>query len=196
LSDNVGWPEHQMMSPPQLPEMNDVLRLARDSTTPADLSECHGVASGLICRLTEPHQAEFVETMRALQIWDDSRAEFGRALIAMFDSAAAQLADPGFAFQPWLPDDGRSLTERTEALGQWCTGFLAAMGAGGELGTLSDEAAEALEDLRQIAQAGMSPDTDSEEEEAAYVEIVEYVRVVAMMLREDFRGPRDGDSLH
>jgi len=37
---------------------------------------------------------------------------------------------------------------------------------------------------------------DSEDDEAALVEIVEYVRVVTLMMREDFRGPGSDDAIH
>jgi uncharacterized protein YgfB (UPF0149 family) len=88
-------------------------------------------------------------------------------------------------------------------LAQWCNGFLAALGSGleGRLETLSAEAGEALADLAEIARAQTEGEladetADVEEEELAFAEIVEYIRVVVLMLREDLRGPIDGDSIH
>ena len=66
----------------------------------------------------------------------------------------------------------------------------------GSLDGLSDEAGEALRDLQQIATACLSGDDDGEAEEQAFAEIVEYVRVVALVLREDLRGPGAGESIH
>jgi uncharacterized protein YgfB (UPF0149 family) len=70
----------------------------------------------------------------------------------------------------------------------------------GQLDALSEEAKEAIEDLQQIARAEISspgPDADeSEEDEVAFTEIVEYVRVVALMMREDFRGPGQDEAIH
>ena len=37
---------------------------------------------------------------------------------------------------------------------------------------------------------------ESEEDETAFMEIVEYVRVVALMMREDFRGPAGDEAIH
>lgn len=37
---------------------------------------------------------------------------------------------------------------------------------------------------------------ESEEDENAFVEIVEYVRIVALMMREDFRGPGQHEAIH
>ena len=65
------------------------------------------------------------------------------------------------------------------------------------------EAAEALDDVQQIARAGFASSADEaealaqeEEDERAFVEIVEYVRVVILILREEWRGPRIDDPIH
>jgi uncharacterized protein YgfB (UPF0149 family) len=62
---------------------------------------------------------------------------------------------------------------------------------------------EALQDVRQIAAAGFldpasdsSNDADNEENETAFFEIVEYVRMVTLMLREELRGPGVDDPIH
>jgi hypothetical protein len=99
-----------------------------------------------------------------------------------------------------LPDDDEPLEERTIALGQWCMGFLAGLASGGQFNALSEEASEAIEDLQQIARAELTAAEggaeDNEDDEQALAEIIEYVRVVALMMREDFRGPRSNDAIH
>jgi uncharacterized protein YgfB (UPF0149 family) len=96
--------------------------------------------------------------------------------------------------------------------------MLAGLGLGGELPALSEEALEALNDLRQIAQAAYprvtmadgsddsvlefdedaaaGDDEGEEADENAYMEIVEYVRVVTLMLCEEMRGPGLEDRIH
>ena len=68
---------------------------------------------------------------------------------------------------------------------------------------LSEEAAEALQDLQQIARAGLSTyaddaaeDAPEEENEQAFCEIVEYVRIATLILREELRGPGKDDQIH
>ena len=62
---------------------------------------------------------------------------------------------------------------------------------------LSEEAKEAIDDLQQIGRAEISSGQDeNEEDETAFAEIVEYVRVVVLMMREDFRGPDQGEAIH
>ena len=78
---------------------------------------------------------------------------------------------------------------------------MAGLATQGNLKALADEASEAVGDLEQIARAGLSAGaegdaTSIEDDENAFTEITEYVRVVAIMLREDFRGPAQGEALH
>ena len=122
------------------------------------------------------------------------------ALTEAFESTAQQLADEDMGFELWLPDDDEMLEDRTMALAQWCSGFLAGLASGGQFEVLSEEAREAIGDLQQIARAELTmqegEDQDSEEDEVAFTEIVEYVRVVTLMMREDFRGPGANDPIH
>jgi uncharacterized protein YgfB (UPF0149 family) len=39
-------------------------------------------------------------------------------------------------------------------------------------------------------------DEDSEDDEEAFFEISEYVRIIALMMREEFRGPGSEDLIH
>jgi uncharacterized protein YgfB (UPF0149 family) len=60
----------------------------------------------------------------------------------------------------------------------------------------SGELSEIVNDLGEIAQAGIVADSESEIEENAYAEIVEYVRVAILLVQEELRGPQDRDSVH
>ena len=121
-------------------------------------------------------------------------------MVEAWGSTSQQLHDEEMGFELWLPSDDDSLEVRTIALAQWCSGFLAGLGSGGQLDALSDEAREAIDDLQQIARAELSAPQDgvaeSEEDESAYAEIVEYVRIVALTMREEFRGPDLGEAIH
>ena len=97
-----------------------------------------------------------------------------------------QLADPGLAFRPLLPDDMEPLDVRVEALGEWCEGFLLGVGLGGvaRQGELSANVQEILRDLQEISKVSWDVEAD-EDAEASYVELVEYVRVGVMLMREE-----------
>ena len=53
-----------------------------------------------------------------------------------------------------------------------------------------------LKDLQQISAADVTDTAESEADENAFAEIVEYIRVVVLMIREDLRGPEPEDFIH
>lgn len=125
------------------------------------------------------------------------KPEAGSALDAMRAASRAQFEDRDFGFALLLPDEDAPLAERSEALFEWCRGFLGGFGlAAGKDPPLSEEGREALDDLARLAAATPEPDGD-EEDEAAYAEIEEFVRVAALLLHGDcVMGPRHRHRLN
>ena len=188
------------MTAPSLPDFERTIGLSQGMLDAAELAECHGLLCGLLCRETDATPGNFIYQLAAMQLVVEPGAALESVLTEAFESTVRQLEDEEFGFALWLPDDEGSLEERTIALAQWCSGFLAGLASGGQLDALSEETREAIEDLQQIASAEISsPDEgtpENEEDETAFVEIVEYVRVVALMMREDFRGPDQHEAIH
>ena len=144
---------------------------------------------------------DFIRQLQTLRLLDQPGEALRMCLEDLMTATSAQLNDAEMGFRLWLPDDEEPLEERTEALSRWCTGLLAGLATQSDLDSLSGEAEEAIRDLEQIARAGLSAGSDDdakarEADEQAYTEIAEYVRVVTMMLREDFRGPEQGEPIH
>ena len=94
-------------------------------------------------------------------------------------------------------DDEASLAERSGSLFDWCRGFLGGFGlSAGANPPLSEEGSETLFDLAKLAAAAPQDDGD-EEDEAALVEIAEFIRVAALLLHGDcVLGPRHRRSMH
>jgi uncharacterized protein YgfB (UPF0149 family) len=188
------------MSAPALPDFQHTIRMSQGNLDAAELAECHGILCGLLCRESAETASDFMHHLAAFQLVVDPGDAISAALTEVFESTVQQLADEDMGFSLWLPDDDEPLEERTICLAQWCLGFLAGLASGGQFETLSDEAREAMEDLQQIANAELTApehcENDSEDDEAALVEIIEYVRVVTLMMREDFRGPGSNDAIH
>jgi uncharacterized protein YgfB (UPF0149 family) len=176
------------MSIAQLPDFEQACTESGSYLDPGELAECHGVACGLLCLRPGLDATEFLHELALLELAPDPGTRLRRTLMELHRAAASQLADEQMRFTLWLPADDETLEDRTEALSHWCTGYLAALGgAGGRLKSLSGEADEALDDLRQIAAAAVAGEGDREEEEAAFAEVVEYVRVAILTLREALR---------
>ena len=75
----------------------------------------------------------------------------------------------------------------TDALAGWVNHFLLGLGVTQpKLDKIKDETGEAIDDLRNIAQLGYDEDEDQEELEMSLEEIIEYVRVAALLCHETF----------
>jgi len=186
------------MSVTQLPDFEHTLAIAQGNLEAHELAECHGVVCGLLCRLPDASVDAYLGLLDMLELVKESGSGLKMSLEELLNSSRAQLADEDMGFCLWLPGDEEILEERTMALSHWCSGFLAGLGSSGDdsLKTISGDANEALKDLQQISAADVSDTSESEEDENAFVEIVEYIRVVILMIREDLRGPDSQDQIH
>ncbi|MDB9942804.1 UPF0149 family protein, partial [Pseudomonadales bacterium] len=91
--------------------------------------------------------------------------------------------DPEFNFHLLVPDDETAIALRSQALGEWCSGFLAGFGLAGRFqnGDLSDDLRELLADLSNIANLDEEV-PDDEANEGDLLEITEYVRMSALLV--------------
>jgi|TARA_R110000796_G_scaffold227766_4_gene344669 uncharacterized protein len=121
-------------------------------------------------------------------------------LIQLYDASMAELAGSGFEVTLLLPDDSATVDHRTQALGQWCEGFLGGFGLVERQVELGEEADSALHDFAAIAQV----QTDLEESEANevdFMEVMEYVRMAVLMIFSECqpaadKQPKPPASLH
>lgn len=188
------------MSAPSLPDFEHTLRLGQGNLDEAELAESHGLLCGLICRGGAETAGDYIDHLAAMRLLAEPGGALAAVMTELWGRTVRQLSDAEMGFELWLPADDEPLEDRTISLAQWCSGFLAGLGSGGQLDSLSPEAREAIDDLQQIARAELAVASGetaaSEEDEQAYAEIVEYVRVVAMTMREEFRGPDEDEAIH
>ncbi|MDZ7748892.1 MAG: UPF0149 family protein [Halofilum sp. (in: g-proteobacteria)] len=169
------------MSMPTWHEVEDRLR-AIDAPTSA--AEAHGLLCGLLAMAAPAAQAVWLERAAGT---DNATAP----LDVLVEETARQLDDSAFAFELLLPgDDDVGLEARTDAVGQWCTGFASGIGLSGRAASeLGQDAREFLEDVTRIAQAEVTTDED---DEAAFAEVVEYLRVGTLLVRTEAAGAAGG----
>ena len=161
-------------------------------------SELHGLLTGqLVAGVRADAEAWLAMVVAHLDVQgledDDDKAE----LVVLYDMALEQLTAPDFGFQLLLPEDDMELAGRTESLGAWCSGFLSGFGLGFDhtKQKLSSEITDSMEDLASIAQASFDADDDEQKDDSAetsYMELVEYVRLAAMMVFAEFNLLADG----
>ncbi len=155
-----------------------------------DAAEAHGIACGALCVAADTGEEWLTRILDQATGNAAQQQACRKELLALRDEARMLLLAGTLEFALYLPDDEARLGARTAALAEWCQGFLFGMGLGGERlreTGLADEAGEVLRDMGEIAKAGFEGDAGSEQDEADYAEIVEYVRVGVQLLFEELR---------
>ena len=138
---------------------------------------------------------------------DALRRECESMLDALYAFTHRQLAERQSEFEPLLPDDSDSTMARADAIGRWCEGFLHGLVSGSPDERLkerlaSDPLSDIIKDMLQITRASADEDDDTESDDSAYTELVEFVRVAAQLVYEelaDLRRPTGesaADALH
>lgn len=142
-------------------------------------AELQGMLCGSLCtgkaQGAAPWASDAYAFLDLLEDTDDS--EVRAALEAFYQLAHTALQDQGYALHLLLPDDAVPLPDRSSALARWCQGFLHGFGSGGEgiALKLHEDAQDALRDIAEIAR--LEQNEASDEDEALFVELVEYVRL-------------------
>ncbi len=176
----------ELQTSPDFDELAQALRALNAGLGAADL---HGSLCGYLCAGGQGVE-RFLEAMSLRELLHaDADADARSAVARLFQRSGSDLDDDQFVFEPLLPDGERPLTERTDALLQWCQGFVGGLGLGGfaDEKRLSTDGREVLRDLLEIARSSVSHDRDEEVDEAALTELIEFARIGALLLREDLR---------
>lgn len=154
-------------------------------------AELHGTLTGLLCVNANAPAETWLENLFPGAAQGDLLAgEAFEELKQLHHSARKELNAPDCEFQLLLPDDDSNLDDRVHALGEWCQGFLVGLSLGGisDFKALSEDAREIAEDIVEIARADSSYSFDgSEEDEHAYADLVEYLRVGVLLLNEEIQ---------
>ena len=179
---------------------NQLQQLIDESSLDDDASHLHGLCVGLACG---SDGLEGKAVGQALTINpDEPRLE--ACVEGLYQQAQTQLQALGTELQPILPHDEAQLQTRGEAIVSWVRGFISGFGLGGvQLAQLSADGREAMRDLNYIASTQVEVDdathARAEAEESAHIELIEFIRVVAMMLHAEVRGAavtRSGQGQH
>jgi len=161
------------------------IRLAaclRSLGVPQGGSEVHGLITGLLAAGAKMKASTVFDTLAE---WLETSIEGAdqAVVLELYEEISASLQDTDLGFEPLLPDDDDPVAERTLALGQWCSGFLAGFGLAGRFqqADLTEDLRELLTDLGRIASLDEEI-PDDEDNETDLVEIIEYVRMSAMLI--------------
>ena len=161
--------------------INHLLEQHHETTNTAEI---HGIATGMLCSNTDTEAIAWIKTSLP-EIGELTEAE-SDLLHSVFEQTQRLLADDAFRFDLLLPDDEEPLSQRLEALRNWCLGLLLGIGYSSSKDKHSADSQEILKDIVEISKC----ETDIEDNEPAetdYMEICEYLRAVIFTLRDNLQ---------
>ncbi len=166
----------------ELPALDALNHAAVRLKLGVDACELHGSLCGFLAGGGTVSERNFIERLG----YETSEAASTEPVLhALLAASRDALDDPDLGFAPLLPDSDEPLSERVSALLDWSRGFLGGFGlAAGADAPLSPESAEALHDLASIAAFDALAE-DGDEAEDAFMEVLEFVRVAALLLHGD-----------
>ncbi len=164
-----------------------------------DAAQTHGLLTGRLAIAGVPAGPDWL--LQVLDGVDENnalRAECQELLDTLYQSTFWQLSERLSEFELLLPNDDDDVGVRTEALGHWSEGFLHGLVSAKHSDELkkrlgSEPLSDIIKDILQITRAGLDGDSDEDENDSAYFQLVEYLRVAAQLCYEelaDIRNPK------
>ncbi len=157
--------------------MSDLELKALGASSVISSTELHGMVCGFAAgRPQDFLLSDFVKLAGSDALSDE------RAVEEFVSASLDELYAQDMAFSPLVPDDSETLSARLGGLAEWCAGFLSGFGATVDVPqtALPVDVQEVLRDFASIS--GMDDEVEGDEQdESAFMEIYEYVRVAAVL---------------
>ena len=165
-----------------------------------DAAQTHGLLTGRLAIAGVPAGPDWL--LQVLEGTDEANAlrqECQQILDSLYQSTYWQLSERLSEFEPLLPGDEDDVAQRAVALGHWCEGFLHGIVSAKQGDALrerlgAEPLSDIIKDMLQITRVGLDDESDEEDNESAYVELVEYVRVAAQLCYEELADVRYSTS--
>ncbi|WP_218310054.1 UPF0149 family protein [Alteromonas antoniana] len=147
-----------------------------------DAAEIHGILCGMMAGGMSITDQKWLDALSdTTNSGDPFNQEAEQLLTSLFNQTGQQLLEAEFALQLMLPDDKAPINDRGAALISWVQGFMLGFGLyQQDLMQCSDDVREALQDFADIARME-EPMTEDEESERALDEVIEYVKISALL---------------
>jgi len=176
------------MSSSVLPSFEKIAQALETAELFTNAAETHGILSGFVCggvalddQSWQPLFNDVVNEGMGLP------SSLKKLVADIYADVVKQCTDDGLGFNLLLPDDEKPLDERAEAMAEWAQGFLVGFGMVQQgLNHAPEEIQEVIRDIRDISQLSLDFEQEDEESEIAFAEIVEYLRVSAMLCFNTF----------
>ncbi len=180
---------------PEFDLVNDALQRISPDFDPAEL---HGQLCGMLCTVSDVDLDTWLqpnlEESNDPSLWSRDSIELLQSLIRV---TASQFSEGEMGLELLLPSDEAGVAARLEALGRWCQGFLLGISFGGvdDIESLPGELSELVGDLVNISQIDKYDlDDEEEEDEASYMELMEFVRLGVQLFYEEMHAGGKGEE--
>ena len=147
-----------------------------------DGAEVHGILCGMLCAgMSLTDQKWLPALSETIHQGENFNEPTTHLLTTLFNQTCQQLLESEFGLQLLLPDDQTPINDRGEALIHWVQGFMLGFGLHQQdLTQCSPDVKEALEDFADIARMEEPMEADEESERALF-EVMEYVKISAIL---------------
>ncbi len=154
-------------------------------------SEAHGLATGLLCIEKDIELAVWLTQLFPddIVLLDEDKT----MLNSLFEQTRQLLneEDVNFRYDLFLPGEDEPFAEQLEALRLWCEGFLFGIGYSRSSSEWPGQTGEIIRDIVEFTKLDTEQE-DEVDEDAALMEIQEYLRVAVMTVKEQFTEESNG----
>ena len=173
----------------------EITRVMQSAGSAVPVAEGHGCLCGALCITDDYSLDRWLEELVPVEEGAAMPDEVSQAMNLLYADTVGALRGDAMTFQPFLPDDSTSLEQRTAALSQWCQGFLYGLGTTRKIDPerMPSSINEILLDFTNIGRAEVETGSETEEDEEAYTEVVEYIRAATQLIHDELEEIRTGD---
>jgi hypothetical protein len=159
-------------------------------------AEIHGLQSGMICGEKIANAFNWEEALIHELSGVRPNADLLKQLNYLYMHTSYQLQGFGFGFDLLLPNEHTNLNKRAKALADWCRGFLCGLGLAGIQDNIitSKMTKESIKDLSQIAYIEAGDDELLEEQEKAFFELTEYVKIAVQTIQVELKAGKSNTT--
>jgi uncharacterized protein YgfB (UPF0149 family) len=160
----------------------------QDAGVESEVSEVQGLICGLFCSGSAQVESRLAAELFPSGAGDDPAVQgCADSLRRVIRDTRLSISGGETGYALLLPSENAPLQQRATALRDWCVGFLFGFGlvGGKPEERLSAEAKEALADLTEITKLDLDEPGDGEEDEAALMEVAEFVWVAATLIHDE-----------
>lgn len=186
-----------------MPDYFELQEMLQKVDATMEASETHGSLCGMLCAQGSADINQWQQHVIGEQ--EDGNVLMGELadqLQQMYVSTISALNNELAEFECLLAAEDEKLSERVYSLANWCQGFLYGLAAGGikQGSEMPGDTSELMRDFIEISQA-VFDDEESENSEDDFMQLVEFVRVGALLMNEELqpiklKKPVKTDQLH